>query len=61
MGKPKGKRQLIRPRHRSEDGIKWILGKLVGGVWIGFTWLRIGSWWAVVNEAMNLQVVVPLS
>jgi hypothetical protein len=24
-------------------GSKWILGRLVGGVWSGFTWLRIGA------------------
>jgi hypothetical protein len=23
-------------------GSKWNLGRLVGGVWSGFTWLRIG-------------------
>jgi hypothetical protein len=24
-------------------GLEWILGRLVGGVWSGFTWLRIGT------------------
>jgi hypothetical protein len=24
-------------------GSKWTLGRLVGGVWSGFSWLRIGS------------------
>jgi hypothetical protein len=24
-------------------GTKWTLGRLVGGVWSGFTWLRIGN------------------
>jgi hypothetical protein len=42
MGKPEGKRPLERPRHRWEDGIKMDLGRLVGGVWSGLTWLRIG-------------------
>jgi hypothetical protein len=23
-------------------GSKWTLGRLIGGVWSGFTWLRIG-------------------
>jgi hypothetical protein len=41
VGKPEGKRPLGRPRHRWEDGIKMYLRKLVGGVWSGFTWLRI--------------------
>jgi hypothetical protein len=30
--KPEGKKPLGRPRHRWEDGIRWILGKLDGGV-----------------------------
>jgi hypothetical protein len=24
-------------------GSKWTVGRLVGGVWSGFTWLRIGT------------------
>jgi hypothetical protein len=24
-------------------GLEWILGRLVGGVWNGFVWLRIGT------------------
>jgi hypothetical protein len=24
-------------------GAKWILSRLVGGVWSGFTWVRIGT------------------
>jgi hypothetical protein len=24
-------------------GSKWTLGKLAGGMWNGFTWLRIGT------------------
>jgi hypothetical protein len=30
VGKPKGKRPLVRPRHRWEDGIKMDLRRLVG-------------------------------
>jgi hypothetical protein len=43
VGKSEGKGPLERPRHRWEDGIKmdlWEIGW--GGVWSGFTWLRIG-------------------
>jgi hypothetical protein len=43
VGKPEGK-------YNSEDqgvdgrmGSKWTLGRLIGGVWSGFTWLRIGT------------------
>jgi hypothetical protein len=43
MGKAEGKRPLGRPSHRWEDGIKWTLGRLVGRVWSGFTWLGIGT------------------
>jgi hypothetical protein len=43
VGKREGKRPLQGPRHRWEDGIKMDLGKIGwGGVWSGFTWLRIG-------------------
>jgi hypothetical protein len=42
-GKPKGKRPLGRPRHRWEDGIRIDLREIGLGVWIGFSWLRIGT------------------
>jgi hypothetical protein len=38
-----GKRPLERPRRRWKMGSKWTLGRLVGGLWSGFTWLRIGT------------------
>jgi hypothetical protein len=36
VGKPEGKRQLGRPRHRWEDNIKIDLQELGKGAWIGF-------------------------
>jgi hypothetical protein len=40
---PEGKRPLERQRRRWEDGIKMDLKEIGGGgVWSGFTWLRIG-------------------
>jgi hypothetical protein len=39
MGKPEGKKPLGRPRRRWEDGVRMDLG----GVWIGFDWLRTGT------------------
>jgi hypothetical protein len=41
VGKPGGRRPLERPRHRWD---KMDLGEIGwgGGVWSGFTWLRIG-------------------
>jgi hypothetical protein len=46
VGKPEGNRPLERLRRRCEDGIKMELRELAwwgGGVWSGFTWLRIGT------------------
>jgi hypothetical protein len=43
VGEPKGKRPLVRPRCRWEDGIKMDLREIGWGVWNGFTWLRIGT------------------
>jgi hypothetical protein len=44
VGKPEGKRPLERPRRRWEEGIKMDLREFgCGGVWSGFTWLRIGT------------------
>jgi hypothetical protein len=43
VGKPEGKRPLERSRRRWEDVIKMDLREIGwGGVWSGFTWLRIG-------------------
>jgi hypothetical protein len=45
VGKPEGKRPLERPRCRWKGGIKMDLREIGwgGGVWSGFTWLRIGT------------------
>jgi hypothetical protein len=45
VGKPEGKSPLERARRRWECGIKMDLGEIGwgGGVWGGFTWLRIGT------------------
>jgi hypothetical protein len=43
VGKAEGKRPLGRPRRRWEEGIKWVLRRLAGRVWSGFTWFRIGT------------------
>jgi hypothetical protein len=43
VGKPEVKRPLGRPRRRWEDGIRMDLREIgLGGVWIGFDWLRVG-------------------
>jgi hypothetical protein len=43
VGKPGGKRPLGRPRFRWEDNIKTGLQEVRCGVWIGSSWLRIGT------------------
>jgi hypothetical protein len=50
-GKPDGKRQLERPRHKWVDNIKgW-------GGWTGLIWLRIGtSGGLYVNMVINFRV-----
>jgi len=44
VGKPEGKRPLVRPRRICEDNIKMDLKEVVcGDVWTGSGWLRIGT------------------
>jgi hypothetical protein len=43
VGQTEGKRPLVRPRRRWEDGIKMDLRETGWGVWSGFSWLRIGT------------------
>jgi hypothetical protein len=43
VGRPEGRRPLGRPRHRWENNIKMDLRETGLGMWIGFTWLRIGT------------------
>jgi hypothetical protein len=44
VGKPEEKRPLGRPRRRREDGVRMDLREIgLGGVRIGFDWLRTGA------------------
>jgi len=44
VGKPKGKRQLGRPRCRCEDNMKWIFKQWNGGMdWIDLVRIRRGT------------------
>jgi len=43
VGKPEGKRPLVRPRHSGRIILKWIFRKWDVGTWIGSIWLRIGA------------------
>ena len=56
VGKPEGKRPLVRPRHRWEDNIKMDLREVGrGGDWMELTQDR-DRWRALVNMVMNLRV-----
>jgi hypothetical protein len=43
VGKPEVKDHLKDQGIDGKMGSKWTLGRLVGGVWSGFTWFRIGT------------------
>ena len=43
MGKPEGKRPLVRPRRRCEDNIEMNLQEVECGVWAGSSWLSTGT------------------
>jgi hypothetical protein len=62
VGKPEGKRPLVRPRRRWEDGIRMDLKEIgLGGAdWIGLSQDR-DRWRAVVSAVMNLRVLAPRS
>jgi hypothetical protein len=57
VGRPKGKRPLVRPRHRWEDNIKMDLREIGidGAKWIQLAQNRV-QWHTCVNTVMNLQV-----
>jgi hypothetical protein len=55
--KPEGKRQLGKPRRRWEDNIKMDLQEVRwGGMVLIYLAQDTGSWRALVNAAINLQV-----
>ena len=57
VGKPEGKRRLVRPRRRWEDNIKMDLQELGGscGDWMELAEDR-DRWQALVSTVMNLRV-----
>jgi hypothetical protein len=62
VGKPKGERQLGKPSHRWEDGVKMDLREIG---WAGVEWIHLAQdrdhWRALVNAVMKLRAVVPWS
>jgi hypothetical protein len=61
VGKPEETKPPGRPRRRWEDAIRMDLTETGWGMWIGFDWLRIGTWLPAVNAVMNLRVPAPRS
>ena len=57
VGRPEGKRPLVRPRRRWEDNIKMYVHEVgcEGVDWIDLARDR-DRWWALVNAVMNLRV-----
>jgi hypothetical protein len=57
VGKPKGKRSLLRPRRRWVDNIKLDLIEIE---WSGMDWIDVAldsdQWRSMVNTVMNLRV-----
>jgi hypothetical protein len=57
VGRPEGKRQLVRPKRRWEDNIKMNLREI--GI-DGANWIQVAQdrflWRACVNMVMNLRV-----
>jgi hypothetical protein len=57
VGKPEGKRPLVRARHRWKDNIRMDL-RAIG--WEGVEWMYLAQdrvqWWDFVNTVMNLRV-----
>ena len=57
MGKPEGKRQLVRPKLRWEDNIKMDLQEMGCG---GMDWIDLvqdrDRWQAPVDTVMNIRV-----
>jgi hypothetical protein len=62
VGKPEGKRPLVRPRHRREDGIKMDFREIG---FRGVEWIHLAQdrdrWRTLVNAVRNLQVLEPQS
>jgi hypothetical protein len=60
VGKPEGKRPLVRPRRRWDDGIRMDLREIGLGC---VDWIRLSQdrdrWLAVVSAVMNLRVLTP--
>jgi hypothetical protein len=56
VGKPEGKRPLLRHRQRWVDNIKMDLQEVGLTAWNGLVWSRTDRWQTVVNALMNLQV-----
>jgi hypothetical protein len=55
VGKPEGKRPLVRPRRRWII-LGWISRRWDVGIWTGLGWPRIERWRTLVSAVMNVRV-----
>ena len=57
IGKPEGKRTLVRTRRKWKDNIKMDIQEVGWEAWTGFMWLSTGtgSGHALVKAVMNLR------
>jgi hypothetical protein len=57
VGKPEGKRPLVRPRRRGVNNIKMDLREIG---WVGMDWIDLAQdrdqWRSLVNTVMNLRI-----
>jgi hypothetical protein len=58
VGKPEGKRPLVRPKRRWEDNVRMDLRETG---WNGMDWIHLAwdsdQWKALVNTSMNLREI----
>jgi hypothetical protein len=60
VGKHEGKRPLVRPRRRWEDGIRMDIRETGWESVDWIQWAQDRDWWqAVVNTVMNLRILAP--
>jgi hypothetical protein len=55
-GNLKGGDHLEDPGVDERIILRWIFRKRDVWVWVTMNWLRIWTWWALVNAVMNLRV-----
>jgi hypothetical protein len=57
VGKPQGKRPLIKPKHRWNVKIKMDLQEIGWEVCTGLIWLRTDRWQSPGNAVINIKIL----